>query len=81
MEPAKEVKEFLTEELRQMGISALSEDDYRVIGNTLYLYWQEDNRKLSDSLRQLPGISYRMLRQANLEDVFLKLTGRGLSGE
>jgi hypothetical protein len=81
LEPAKEVKEFLTEELRQMGISALSEDDYRVIGNTLYLYWQEDNRKLSDSLRQLPGISYRMLRQANLEDVFLKLTGRGLSGE
>ncbi|MBS4026347.1 MAG: hypothetical protein KGZ96_11810 [Clostridia bacterium] len=75
------MKEFLTEELRQMGISALSEDDYRVIGNTLYLYWQEDNRKLSDSLRQLPGISYRMLRQANLEDVFLKLTGRGLSGE
>jgi lipooligosaccharide transport system ATP-binding protein len=81
LEPAKEVEKFLTEQLRQMDISALPKDYYRVIGNTLYLYWQEDDRQLSDSLRQLPGISYRVQRPANLEDVFLKLTGRGLSGE
>jgi lipooligosaccharide transport system ATP-binding protein len=81
LEPAKEAAEFLVRQLRGMNLPEITAEHYRVIGNTLYLYLPEDNRQLSDSLRELPGITYRMLRPANLEDVFLKLTGRGLSGE
>jgi len=51
---------------------------YDLIGNSLFLY-PLDGQELMDSLRPLlRKFSHVMLRQATLEDVFLKLTGRGL---
>jgi lipooligosaccharide transport system ATP-binding protein len=45
-------------------------------GDTLYLFGQQP-----DSFQDfpLPPIDYKLQRQASLEDVFLRLTGRGLS--
>ncbi|MCL6635758.1 MAG: ABC transporter ATP-binding protein [Peptococcaceae bacterium] len=51
-----------------------------VIGDTLFLY-PSDGQALMESLRPLSRrFSHQMLRPASLEDVFLKLTGRGLTG-
>lgn len=50
-----------------------------VIGDTLYLF-PLDSDAVSRELRQLPhSFSYQMSRQATLEDVFLKLTGKELA--
>lgn len=45
-------------------------------GDTLYLFGQEPTAFQN---LQLPPVTYRLQRQATLEDVFLRLTGRGLN--
>lgn len=51
---------------------------YKKVGDMLFLY-PNDGQALIDTLRPLSrSFSRVMLRGANLEDVFLKLTGRGL---
>ncbi|KUO49074.1 MAG: ABC transporter [Desulfitibacter sp. BRH_c19] len=53
---------------------------YKLLGNTLYLYLNSEGQYAATKLQQYPYISYQLLRPANLEDVFLKLTGKGLLG-
>lgn len=51
-----------------------------IVGDTLFLY-PADGQGLMEILRPLSRrFSHQMLRHATLEDVFLKLTGRGLAG-
>lgn len=51
---------------------------YKVVGDMLFIY-PEDGQDLIGKLRPLSDrFSHHLLRHANLEDVFLKLTGRGL---
>ncbi len=50
------------------------------LGNVLYLY-SDNGEILSQRAAKISApSSYRLLRTATLEDVFLKLTGRGLEG-
>ncbi|NLI13700.1 MAG: ATP-binding cassette domain-containing protein [Peptococcaceae bacterium] len=52
---------------------------YKIIGDMLFVY-PADSQTLIDKLRPFSdGFSHQMLRHANLEDVFLKLTGKGLA--
>jgi lipooligosaccharide transport system ATP-binding protein len=52
--------------------------DYKIVGDMLFVY-PTDGQDLLETLRPQTGhFSHVMLRHANLEDVFLKLTGRGL---
>jgi lipooligosaccharide transport system ATP-binding protein len=52
---------------------------HMVVGDTLYLF-PLDSDAVSRELRRLPhSFSYQMSRQATLEDVFLKLTGKELA--
>jgi lipooligosaccharide transport system ATP-binding protein len=52
---------------------------HMVVGDTLYLF-PLDSDAVSRELRRLPhSFSYQMSRQATLEDVFLKLTGKELT--
>ena len=46
------------------------------MGETLF-YYTRDERALLAAVNQQPGLSY-LHRPANLEDVFVKLTGREL---
>lgn len=48
-------------------------------GSTYYLYLDEEEHFNFQSSLQYCGITYQLLRPANLEDVFLTLTGRKLS--
>lgn len=51
---------------------------YKIVGDMLFVY-TDDGQTLIDRLRPISdSFSHQMLRHANLEDVFLKLTGRGL---
>ncbi|MFA4885608.1 MAG: ATP-binding cassette domain-containing protein [Desulfotomaculaceae bacterium] len=51
---------------------------FKIVGDMLFVY-PEDGQTLIDRLRPISdSFSHQMLRHANLEDVFLKLTGRGL---
>jgi lipooligosaccharide transport system ATP-binding protein len=53
---------------------------HRIIGDTLFVY-PTDGQVLIEKLRPLSRrFSHQLLRHATLEDVFLKLTGRGLAG-
>lgn len=55
--------------------------DYRIIGQTLFLYTSEGRRvwqRIMNNYNLGHSFSHQMLRPATLEDVFLKLTGRGL---
>lgn len=47
-------------------------------GDTLYLFGQHNQAFQNLAL---PEVNYRLRREASLEDVFLRLTGRGLGGE
>ncbi|MBN9389592.1 MAG: ABC transporter ATP-binding protein [Chloroflexi bacterium] len=47
-------------------------------GDTLYLFGQHNQAFQNLTL---PEANYRLRREASLEDVFLRLTGRGLGGE
>ena len=49
---------------------------YLIIGSTLYLYPAKDMETVLEILRQHPEVDTLTQRPANLEDVFLKLTGR-----
>jgi len=51
---------------------------HQLLGSTLFLYINDEGRNLAGKLKQHPFISYQLQRPANLEDVFLKLTGKGL---
>lgn len=54
--------------------------DHRSIGDTLFVY-PSNGQALLEALRPCSGhFSHLSLRHATLEDVFLKLTGRGLAG-
>ncbi len=53
---------------------------HQLLGSTLFLYMDDENPPLVGRLQQYPFIFYQLQRPANLEDVFLKLTGRGLLG-
>ncbi len=74
-----EVIELRMEEAEQANV--LAHLDNRPIwheqaGDTLYLFGQES---WSFHNFQLPELSYKLQRRASLEDVFLRLTGRGLN--
>ncbi|RJQ24642.1 MAG: ABC transporter ATP-binding protein [Peptococcaceae bacterium] len=52
-----------------------------VIGDTLYLY-SAGGQAVLQALQRFPGrFTHQLLRYATLEDVFLKLTGRGLTAD
>ncbi|MDW7675738.1 MAG: ATP-binding cassette domain-containing protein [Bacillota bacterium] len=53
----------------------------QLLGSTLFLYLMDSEQAIAAKLKKYPKITYQLLRPANLEDVFLKLTGRGLSGD
>lgn len=54
---------------------------YQLLGGTLFLHLPSEGQSVSNKLQHYPYISYQLLRPANLEDVFLKLTGKGLGRE
>ncbi len=54
---------------------------YQLAGNTLYLFIPEDETAVMKTLNASNYADAYQVRPANLEDVFLKLTGRGLSYE
>jgi lipooligosaccharide transport system ATP-binding protein len=58
------------------ALAARAGTRYELVGDTVYCY-AADARPVIDRLKDLPEISY-LHRPANLEDVFLKLTGREL---
>lgn len=66
----KEVHSLLLNQLRPHIHSSLS------IGDTLYLYPGKHIENALRVTRAFPGIDSLLQRPANLEDVFLKLTGR-----
>ncbi|NWJ94170.1 MAG: ABC transporter ATP-binding protein [Chloroflexi bacterium] len=49
---------------------------HEIAGDTLYLFGQEPS---AFHTLQLPEVNYRLQRRASLEDLFIKLTGRGLN--
>jgi lipooligosaccharide transport system ATP-binding protein len=51
------------------------------IGDTAYLFPGDAVQEVMERISGMPQISYRIQRPANLEDVFLKLTGRGFGSE
>ena len=67
--------EGVSEWFRATGGSALAER-VELIGDTAFAYCR-DAQPLLDSIDARPSLRY-LLRRANLEDVFLKLTGREL---
>lgn len=53
--------------------------DHLAMGDTLFIYPRENAQKVLSILQELPNSFSRLvIRPATLEDVFLKLTGRGL---
>lgn len=83
------VQRHIGNEVLEVGQGAAAADDllrrftgeingHQVVGDNLVLYPQ-NGRELLARLQALPGeFSHFLLRPATLEDVFLKLTGRGL---
>jgi len=51
---------------------------YQLAGNTIYLYITEDETEAVKIISSCKHVHTYRLRPSNLEDVFLKLTGRGL---
>ena len=71
----------LPEEKRQLFIKELASqiNGYQLLGSTLFLYLsEEESQVITNKLLEYSFISYQLLRPANMEDVFLKLTGKGL---
>ena len=53
-----------------------------LLGDTLYFYLSGDGKVLLSEINSLAApVSYHLLRPSNLEDVFLKLTGKKLETE
>ncbi len=74
-----EVIELRQEEVQSSNLPALIEGKpirYEQAGDTFYLFGQET---WSFHDLALPDFNYRLQRRASLEDVFLRLTGRGLN--
>jgi len=72
----------LPEEKQELVLTELAAEIYghQLLGSTLFLYMRDENQALINRLQEYPFISYQLQRPANLEDVFLKLTGKGLLG-
>lgn len=75
LEFPSEKHQFLLKELNEYI------NGYQLLGGTLYLYLEGEDQSVANKLQHYPFISYQLLRPANLEDVFLKLTGKGLGHE
>ncbi len=74
----------LPEEKQPLLLRELDSDinGHQLLGSTLFLYLTEEKSKIiANKIQEYPFISYQLLRPANLEDVFLKLTGKGLGRE
>ncbi len=73
----------LSEEKHRLILEELNTSikGHQLLGSTLFLYLYDEGQALVSKLQQYPFISYQLLRPANLEDVFLKLTGKGLGDE
>ncbi|MHB1419407.1 MAG: ABC transporter ATP-binding protein [Bacillota bacterium] len=80
----KEILELgLKEEQRDEVLARLNEHiyGYQVIGDTVWVY-PHDGQEALRIVQEMPVKSHHLLlRPATLEDVFLKLTGRGLDEE
>jgi lipooligosaccharide transport system ATP-binding protein len=64
------------ERLARRALESAGDGRFEVIGDTYY-YYTRDAREVVKRLEGLPGLTF-LHRPANLEDVFLKLTGREL---
>ncbi|MEW6330804.1 MAG: ATP-binding cassette domain-containing protein [Pseudomonadota bacterium] len=64
------------EQLARHALESAGDGRFEVIGDTYY-YYTRDARAVVKRLEDLPGLTF-LHRPANLEDVFLKLTGREL---
>ncbi len=90
--PGDLVARHIGNQVLEIGLGSVAEDDilkyggdrirgYQNVGDMMFVY-PDDGQALMEALRPLTGnFSRLMLRGANLEDVFLKLTGRGLVEE
>ena len=64
------------EKLARQALAAAGEGRFDAVGDTYY-YYTRDARAVVKQLEGMPGLTF-LHRPANLEDVFLKLTGREL---
>ncbi|BAV32610.1 ABC transporter ATP-binding protein [Sulfuricaulis limicola] len=64
------------EQLARRALESAGDGRFEVIGDTYY-YYTRDAREVVKRLEGMPGLTF-LHRPANLEDVFLKLTGREL---
>ncbi len=64
------------ERLARQALAAAGEGRFEAVGDTYY-YYTRDARAVVKQLEGMPGLTF-LHRPANLEDVFLKLTGREL---
>jgi len=65
---------------RQLLLQSLKKEirGYQVAGTTVYLFISEDETGALERLNTHSSVQTYQVRPSNLEDVFLKLTGRGL---
>jgi len=64
------------ERLARQSLASAGEGRFEAVGDTYY-YYTRDARAVVKQLEGMPGLTF-LHRPANLEDVFLKLTGREL---
>ena len=64
------------EQLARQTLASAGEGRFEAVGDTYY-YYTRDARAVVKQLEGMPGLTF-LHRPANLEDVFLKLTGREL---
>jgi len=64
------------EKLARQALASAGEGRFEAVGDTYY-YYTRDARAVVKQLEGMPGLTF-LHRPANLEDVFLKLTGREL---
>jgi lipooligosaccharide transport system ATP-binding protein len=64
------------EQLARQALASAGEGRFEAVGDT-YFYYTRDARAVVKQLETMPGLTF-LHRPANLEDVFLKLTGREL---
>ena len=64
------------EQLARRALESAGDGRFEAIGDTYY-YYTRDAREVVKRLEGMPGLTF-LHRPANLEDVFLKLTGREL---
>ncbi|EEG77160.1 ABC transporter ATP-binding protein [Dethiobacter alkaliphilus] len=89
--PAELVNKHIGEQVIEAGLSpglhtkllALADEQIRgfmSIGETLYLHPKAEPETLLEVIKEFPAVETLVQRPANLEDVFLKLTGRRFGG-